>query len=425
MADTPPVANTNLPDTAARSIGRIFFGSVAGAALASAVMLSVLPPGLPVGERVLLVSSLVALAILCGLAMRANRSARFPINAALCATALGAMALTGLVSLILRAGLHSPALGFLGLIVCATGAITGRRISLVLGGVAALLVGALAWGEVSGMMLRPALASPLSLALLYHWLIILCATVAAMLIAQVLGNSLAAAKKRDQRFRTLLRVAADWYWELDRDLRFAYTSKSPPGISGINHLDRLNRTPWELADTDLSDEEMAAHRADLEAHRPFNGLLTRRRNAQGVWCTISSSGEPRFDAGGMFTGYWGVSRDVSNEVRSQDAITASETRYRELFTRSPSPLFLHRRGIVFDANDAAARMFGFANAAAMNGFDIMGLFPAGASVPGSAAICRSSRRWNEKLPLATRTAKSCAPRSTHRSVRSITQPCCI
>jgi PAS domain S-box-containing protein len=48
-----------------------------------------------------------------------------------------------------------------------------------------------------------------------------------------------------------------------------------------------------------------------------------------------------------------------------------------LFTRSPSPLFLHRRGAVFDANEAAARLFGFPNAAAMNGLKIVTLFPAG------------------------------------------------
>ena len=73
----------------------------------------------------------------------------------------------------------------------------------------------------------------------------------------------------------------------------------------------------------------------------------------------SVSGEPRFAADGAFDGYWGVARDVTEEMRAQRAFAASETRYRELFERSPSPLFLHRRGIVFDANPAAARLFGF------------------------------------------------------------------
>jgi PAS domain S-box-containing protein len=74
-----------------------------------------------------------------------------------------------------------------------------------------------------------------------------------------------------------------------------------------------------------------------------------------------------------------VARDVTDELRAQHAASASEMRYRDLFTRSPSPLLLHRRGIVFDANEAAARLFGFPNAAALNGFDCVQLFPSGPS----------------------------------------------
>ena len=49
---------------------------------------------------------------------------------------------------------------------------------------------------------------------------------------------------------------------------------------------------------------------------------------------------------------------------------ASEIRYRELFQRSPTPLLLHRDGIVFDANAAAAAMLGFATPQEMQGFDL-------------------------------------------------------
>ena len=66
-------------------------------------------------------------------------------------------------------------------------------------------------------------------------------------------------------------------------------------------------------------------------------LRARRRDDQGRWRTISLNGQPRFDANGAFVGYWGVARDVTHEVRAERAVAASETRYRELFTRSPSP----------------------------------------------------------------------------------------
>ncbi|HEV7914199.1 MAG TPA: PAS domain-containing protein, partial [Albitalea sp.] len=49
---------------------------------------------------------------------------------------------------------------------------------------------------------------------------------------------------------------------------------------------------------------------------------------------------------------------------------SSENRYRQLFLRSPTPLVLHRNGIVFDANEAAARMFGFDSVTEMSGYDL-------------------------------------------------------
>ncbi|MGL1442072.1 PAS domain S-box protein, partial [Vibrio parahaemolyticus] len=82
------------------------------------------------------------------------------------------------------------------------------------------------------------------------------------------------------------------------------------------------------------------------------------------------SGEPRFDAHGNFRGFWGVGRDVTHEVTAEQTAHANETRYRELFRRSPSPLVLHRWGRVVDANPAAMAMFGYAQRSSMIGQDL-------------------------------------------------------
>jgi len=240
-----------------------------------------------------------------------------------------------------------------------------------------LLMAGLAGLEVSGLVPPPPTPpptepTPLIVVLVFQWLVIVCAAIGGGVIARVLDHYLQAAAEREQRFRGMLRIAADWYWEQDAHFRFTHVSEATATGRGA-----AQRKPWQLTEMGLSEDQLDAHRAQLEAHRPFKALLARLRDANGHWRSISLSGEPKFDAAGIFTGYWGVARDVTDEVRTQRAVAASETRYRELFTRSPSPLFLHRRGIVFDANEAAARLFGFSNAAAMNGFNVVQLFPSG------------------------------------------------
>ncbi|MGK2897173.1 MAG: PAS domain S-box protein [Burkholderiaceae bacterium] len=375
--NTSPLADIELPESATRIIGRFYFGTNAAASLASAAVLWELLPGAPLGLRLALGGSVALFALLCVLALRFGDRPRFPMRAALCGAAVVAMALNGVFSALLGDGLRSPPLAFCGVIVCVVGSITRGRCGLALAAFAALEMALLAWLDARGMIHSSAARTPLLMVLLYQWLVVLCGAIGGSLISRVIQHYLRAAAEREQRFRGLLRIAADWYWEQDRQFRFtavARTGADADDGAPAAHADTL---PWEPSRMGLDDEQLDAHRADLEAHRPFDRLLARGRDAGGQWRTISVSGAPKFDAAGAFRGYWGVARDVTDEVLAQRALAASEARYRELFTRSPSPLFLHRRGIVFDANEAAARLFGFASAAAMNGLSIVTLFPDG------------------------------------------------
>ena len=402
MADAEP------PEPAARTIGRLFFGTTAAAGFGCAALLTTVPVGLPPAARIALVAGLLVFAAGCGLAVRASTAPQFPMTLALCAAALVEMLLAALVAVAANEGVRSPALGFCALLVCVVGAITRPRISVGLGAAAMALLAGLAGLEAGGWL--PASAAPLpsgaaaapvplTVVLLFQWLVILCSAVGGSVIARVLEHSLRATTERERRFRALLQVAADWYWEQDAQGRFTHVSET---AAAAGRGAAQPRTPWQLADMGLSDEQLDAHRAELDARRSFRGLVAQLRDASGQWRSVSLSGEPRTDTNGVFSGYWGVARDVTDEMRGQRAVAASEMRYRELFTRSPSPLLLHRRGVVFDANEAAARLFGFANAAAMNGFNVARMFPPG---PNSERMLeRLSRlermRVGDGLPVA-------------------------
>ena len=225
--------------------------------------------------------------------------------------------------------------------------------------------------EVGGLPARPALGL---LALGAG-----AALVASALAVRILGQRLRDAELLARRARDALRLVADWYWEQDRDYRFTYISDAaaPADRSALDR--QLGHAPWELPNLGMSEAQLDRHRADLEARRPFSGLMVRRRDPQGRTRLHSISGEPRYTPEGVFDGYRGVSRDVTDEIRAQRAFAASETRYRELFESSPSPIFLHRQGVVFDANPAAARLFGFADTGAMKGMRMAELHPPGES----------------------------------------------
>ncbi len=385
--------------------GKLFFGFTALGALACAGIVLLLPPTLAGGRdavAVAVAASFVAYAVLGGSLLSVSGHRGFRGHAAMFGMALLAFVLAAASSVAYRQGIHSPALAFCSLLTCVTCVVTSARHGLLLATLTALGMGALALAEAGGQLPLPAFPRTWLGALMLQWLLLACSLAAGALIAKVVTHYLHAAAEREQRFHGLLRIAADWYWEQDEEFRYTRISESATAGPPVAWPERLGRTPWQLGRVGLSDEQVDAHRADLEAHLPFRNLLLQQRDTTGRLRTHSLSGEPKFDADGVFRGYWGVARDVTDEVRAQRAVQASETRYRELFTRSPSPLLLHRHGIVFDANEAAARMFGYGNAAALNGVPLIDLLAPGGSRELSKARNAELDRMavGEGLPVA-------------------------
>ena len=120
-----------------------------------------------------------------------------------------------------------------------------------------------------------------------------------------------------ERFRSLTELSSDWYWEMDGELRFTYVSEGIRKVRGIAPAALIGKRRWETERVG-GDEEMARHRATLEAHLPFKDFVLARSNADGQVTHVSHTGKPIFDDKGMFRGYRGVARDISARVRAEE-----------------------------------------------------------------------------------------------------------
>src|SRR2546425_437697 len=152
-------------------------------------------------------------------------------------------------------------------------------------------------------------------------------------IGQFVQRKQAEAVMRDseERFRSLTELSSDWYWEQDAEFRF--TQLTGPGAqllaNGVvsNYLGKTRRcTP----DLELVAGDWSAHRAMLERHEPFQDLVLCRRMADGSRRYMTISGEPMYDGAGGFKGYRGVAKNVTEKVRSEQALRESEARFRSL-----------------------------------------------------------------------------------------------
>jgi PAS domain S-box-containing protein len=357
-------------------ITRYLFAAVAGAAIGVALLLAFVPPFLAPHDRLLLVGGHALLALVSLVSMRA------PARRVLAATSIvmvGICACVALVSAVLPWGVDSPVLGLLGLVTCMVFVIAGARTGGLVALLSAAIVGALAvgmpGGGSSGMPALQALPD-FALRVFYPLLLIGAGAAAGWLVRLVVDRYVRAVAERETRFRSLLGIAADAYWETDRELRLVHYSKeTAPGVFVEQRLVAHER-PWECGKWRFEPEVEVALRGAMYAREPFRDVPAIALLEGGGEMHVLMSGEPQRDAYRQFTGFWGVLWDTSDAALAQRALQATETRWRDLFTHLPSPIVLHRQGRVVEANPAALVLLGFADPASIAGFRFIDLFEA-------------------------------------------------
>jgi PAS domain S-box-containing protein len=351
-------------------VARVFF-VVAAIACVAAFFVLVLRPGRGGLENygvTMSVPVVFALAIAWAVLM-AQRGRLAPGIALVLA---GGVATVAAVAVTTGVGLHALTFGFYALIVVCAGVLLSSLAAMVFGVLCAATLVAMYWAEVSGLL--PGVAAvasvPLQSRLLTSLLMVAVSMLLAALLARQLMGALRESVHQEHRFRSLLSIASDWYWEQDAELRFTSVSPQIEQMAGIAVGEAIGKTRWGMPGAVADSADWDAHRADLAARRPFRDFRFARVRPSGETVWFSVSGEPTFDAKGGFTGYWGVAHDITAQVQAESAQRASDSRFRELFLLSPSPFILHRHGLGVMANRAAAALFGFDDPGEVEGFEI-------------------------------------------------------
>lgn len=121
-----------------------------------------------------------------------------------------------------------------------------------------------------------------------------------------------ALRSSEARFRDFADTAADWYWEMDADLRFSYLSDGYEERSGLPREGTLGKTREELfADQVEGSESWILHFADLAARRPFERFEFPIETSAGLTRVVRISGKPIYAEDGTFLGYRGSGQDVT------------------------------------------------------------------------------------------------------------------
>ena len=173
----------------------------------------------------------------------------------------------------------------------------------------------------------------------------------------------AALRESEARFRSLTEMSSDFYWETNAEHRFTLRTESKREAEDpvFRQTAFIGCYRWEVPRLSPDEAAWAAHRVLLDAHLPFRDFEISRPGANGSVQHISVSGDPVFNATGVFCGYRGVGTDITERKRAEEATKVSEEKFRKAFYLTPDAMAINRveGGLYVSINDGFSRIMGY------------------------------------------------------------------
>lgn len=152
----------------------------------------------------------------------------------------------------------------------------------------------------------------------------------------------AALRGSEARFRDLVKLSSDLYWEQDAEFRFTRFDGPDEFTRKLPTARVLGKTRWDAADIfGVKDAAWREHQAALRRHEPFRDFVYCIITTEGQKCWLSVNGNPLFDDAGNFAGYHGTASDITLRIEAEERFR--HLAFHDTLTRLPNRRLLADR----------------------------------------------------------------------------------
>jgi PAS domain S-box-containing protein len=163
------------------------------------------------------------------------------------------------------------------------------------------------------------------------------------------------------KYQALIETTADFIWEMDASGKYTYCSPQMKDLWGYEPRDMIGKTPFDVMPPDDRKQAIESFMSLAKAPQPFTGLEASSYDSQGRLIAVEISGVPFFDADGRLLGYRGISRDVTERKRAQEALAESRKKYRGLVEKVNDWVWeINAAGVYTYVSPRAQELLGYA-----------------------------------------------------------------
>jgi PAS domain S-box-containing protein len=127
-----------------------------------------------------------------------------------------------------------------------------------------------------------------------------------------------AMRESEAKFRGLVESSSDWIWEINEHDIYTYASPQVHELLGYTVEEIIGKTPFDLMSPEEAKEVKERFSAFENERKPFRMLENANLHKNGRVVFLETSGAPIIDGQGVFRGYRGIDRDITERKRAEE-----------------------------------------------------------------------------------------------------------
>ncbi|HET7831490.1 MAG TPA: HD domain-containing phosphohydrolase [Gallionella sp.] len=126
-----------------------------------------------------------------------------------------------------------------------------------------------------------------------------------------------ALRESEAKFRTLVEATSDWIWEVDERGFYTYSSPQVYDVLGYAAEEIIGRSPLDFMPPEEAARVRDIFNAYISERKPFRLLENANVRKDGRVVCLETGAVPIFDGQGVFRGYRGIDRDITERKMAE------------------------------------------------------------------------------------------------------------
>ena len=163
-------------------------------------------------------------------------------------------------------------------------------------------------------------------------------------------------QESEEKFRSLVETTSDWIWKINEQGVYTYASPQVYDLLGYTPKEIIGKTPFDLMPPEEATRVTAIFSPIMAEKRSFQSLENANLHKDGRMVILETSGVPILDSGGVFRGYNGIDRDITERKQADEEL---RLRAQILDSTSDTIFLLDLDGNFVYLNEAAWKSRGY------------------------------------------------------------------